>query len=74
MVIIDKRQNLNTVDFKILNFGDVFQDEDGDICVKIENDHPFANAVVLSTGCVFKCSSDTPVTPLIAELIITNNK
>lgn len=74
MRVVDKRQPAITIDFGNLEFGDVFQDEDGDICIKMDNDYSFANAVVLSSGCAFKCELDTPVTPLVAELTITNNK
>lgn len=74
MRVVDKRQPTITIDFGNLEFGDVFQDEDGDICIKMDNDYSFANAVVLSSGCAFKCELDTPVTQLVAELTIINNK
>jgi hypothetical protein len=74
MVITDKRQKQNTIDFSELQYGEVFQDEDGDICIKMDNDYSASNAVVLATGQAFNCKMDTPVTPLWVELIITNNK
>ena len=74
MEIVDRRQPTGTIDFGNLEFGDVFQDEDGDICIKMDNDYSFANAVVLSSGCAFKCELDTPVIPLTVELTIINNK
>jgi hypothetical protein len=72
MRVVDKRQNPITIDFENLEYGDVFQDEDNDICIKIDNDYSAANAVVLSTGQAFHCNMDTPVTPLNSEVIITN--
>lgn len=72
MQITDKRQNPITIDFGDLEYGDVFQDEDNDICIKMDNDYSAANAVVLSTGQAFCCHLDAPVTPLNAELTITN--
>ena len=73
MRITDKRQNPITIDFDDLECGDVFQDEDNDICMKINNTYYSSpNAVVLSTGHAFNCELDTPVTPLNAEVIITN--
>ena len=74
MKVTDKRQNPITIDFADLEYGDVFQDEDNDICIKMDNDYSAANAVVLTTGQSFCCNMDTPVTPLVAELTITNNK
>jgi hypothetical protein len=74
MVITDKRRKPNTIDFGDLEFGDIFQDEQGDICMRIENAFSVVDAIVLSTGVVFSCQMDTPVIPLSAELIITNNK
>jgi hypothetical protein len=71
MKVTDKRQKPNTIDFADLDCGDVFQDEDGDICMKMDNGiYSSYNAVVLSTGITFKCEMSTPVTPLIAELVI----
>jgi hypothetical protein len=70
MLITDQRQKTNMIDFGNLEFGDVFQDEDGDICIKVENDYGPASAVVLSTGMVFSCKTDTPVVKLITELTI----
>ena len=70
MVITDKRQKPGTIDFGDLEFGDIFQDEQGDICMRVENAFSVVDAVVLSTGVIFSCSMDTPVTPLNAELII----
>ena len=72
MKVTDKRQNPITIDFADLEYGDVFQDEDNDICIKMDNDYSHANAVVLSTGTAFACELDAPVTPLNAELTITN--
>lgn len=72
MKVTDKRQNPITIDFGNLEYGDVFQDEDGDICIKIDYECSLANAVVLSTGIAFNCELDAPVTPLNAEVIITN--
>ena len=74
MKITDKRQNPVTIEFADLEYGDVFQDEDNDICIKMDNDYSAANAVVLATGQAFNCEMDTPVTPLWVELIITSNK
>ncbi len=70
MKVTDKRQKPNTIDFGNLDFGNVFQDEDGDICMKMGNEYSSVNAVVLTTGVTFSCSMDTPVTPLNAELTI----
>ena len=72
MKVTDTRQLTNIIDFGCLDFGDVFQDEDNDICIKMDNDYSAANAVVLSTGQAFCCHLDAPVTPLNAELTITN--
>jgi hypothetical protein len=74
MRVTDTRQLTNTIDFGCLDFGDVFQDEDGDICMKIDNHNLTGtnNAVVLTTGTVFTCCTDTPVIPLYAELTINN--
>ena len=74
MKVTDKRQNPITIDFADLEYGDVFQDEDNDVCIKMENNYSAANAVVLSSGCAFKYELDAPVTPLNTELIITNNR
>lgn len=74
MKVTDKRQNPGTIDFADLEYGDVFQDEDGDICIKMDNDLSAFNAVVLTTGVAFCCNLDAPVTPLVAELTVTNNK
>lgn len=70
MVIVDQRQKTNSIDFGCLDFGDVFQDEDGDICMRTTTDYGAANAVVLTTGATFRCDSDTPVTLLNAELVV----
>ena len=70
MVVTDKRQKTNIIDFCVLDFGDVFQDEDGDICIKMDNDSSPLNAVVLSTGTAFTCGYDAPVVKLITELVI----
>ena len=72
MRVTDKRQIPNTIEFADLEYGDVFQDEDNDICIKMDNDYSAANAVVLSTGQAFCCHLDAPVTPLNSEVIITN--
>ena len=75
MKVTDKRQKPSTIDFADLEYGDIFQDEDGDICIKMDNSYySSSNAVVLSTGQSFCCNMDAPVTPLVAELTITNNK
>jgi hypothetical protein len=74
MRVTDKRQDPSTIYFADLEYGDVFQDEDKDICIKVDNDLSVFNAIVLTTGVAFCCSMDTPVTPLVAELTITNNK
>ena len=68
MLIVDQRQKANTIDFGCLDNGDVFQDEDGDICMKIDT-HNF-NAVVLTTGETFNCYADTPVILLNVELVV----
>lgn len=74
MKVTDKRQNPVTIEFGNLEYGDVFQDEDNDICIKMDSDYSAANAVVLTTGQAFCCNMDAPVIPLIAELTVTNNK
>jgi hypothetical protein len=74
MKVTDKRQTPSTIDFGNLEYGDVFQDEDGDICIKMDSDYSAANAVVLTTGQAFCCNMDAPIIPLIAELTVANNK
>lgn len=73
MLITDTRQKPNTT-FGTLNYGDVFEDEDNDICIKMDNDYSAANAVVLTTGQAFCSNSDTPVTLLNAELVVKGER
>ena len=76
MKVTDTRQPANTIDFGCLDYGDVFQDEDGDICMKIDN-HCLtgaSDAIVLTTGATFACYADTPVVLLNAELIVKGDK
>ena len=72
MVVVDQRQKTNTIDFGCLDFGDVFQDEDGDICMKIDNHclNGESEAIVLTTGVTFCCAMDTPVILLKTELVV----
>jgi hypothetical protein len=72
MLITDKTQNPNTTIFRNLEFGDVFQDESGDICMKMANEYFSVNAILLTTGVPFCCRKDETVTLLNAELTITN--
>ena len=76
MRVTDTRQLTNTIDFGCLDFGDVFQDEDGDIAMKIDNHNLVGtnNAVVLTSGVTFTCCMDTPVILLNAEVIIRGER
>lgn len=76
MKVIDTRQLTNTIDFGCLDFGDVFQDEDGDIAMKIDNHNLIGtnNAVVLTTGALFTCCMDTPVILLNTELVVKGER
>lgn len=76
MVVTDKRQLTNAIDFGCLDFGDVFQDEDNDICMKIDNHclNEVSNAVVLTSGATFCCTMDTPVILLNTELIVKGER
>lgn len=76
MKVTDTRQLTNTIDFCCLDYGDVFQDEDGDICMKIDNHclNGESEAIVLTTGVTFCCKMDTPVILLNAELIVKGDK
>lgn len=72
MVVVDQRQKTNTIDFGCLDYGDVFQDADGDICMKIDNHclNGASDAIVLTTGATFVCYADTPVVLLKTELVV----
>lgn len=76
MKVTDTRQLTNSIDFVFLDFGDVFQDEDGDIAMKIDNHNLIGtnNAVVLTTGAMFTCCADTPVILLNTELIVKGER
>lgn len=45
MTVIDRRVTPLTTTFDELNIGDAFQDDDGDICIKTDN-----NSVIYWTG------------------------
>lgn len=72
MKVTDTRKFGNTIDFGCLDCGDVFEDEDRDICMKIDSQHlnDTSNAVILTTGATFRCCMDTPVVLLNAEVIV----
>ena len=76
MKVTDTRPLANSIDFCCLDYGDVFQDEDGDICMKIDNHclNGASDAIVLTTGATFCCTMDTPVILLNAELIVKGDK
>ena len=76
MKVTDKRPLPNSIDFGCLDFGDVFQDEDGDIAMKIDGHclNGTTNAVVLTTGATFCCNMDTPVILLNAEVIVKGER
>ena len=76
MTITDRRQNPNSIDFGCLDYGDVFEDEDRDICMKIDNHclTDTSNAVVLTTGATFCCAMDTPVILLNTELVVKGER
>lgn len=74
MRVTDKRRKPNAIVFKDLKYGDVFQDEAEDICMKIDNNCSLANAIVLSSGFAFKCDLDMPVLLLNAEVIIISDR
>ena len=68
---INENVEQNTVDFEMLNPGDCFKDEDGDVMIKIDWEQ---NAVLLRNGVVFSSQCGKMVTPINAEVRIINKQ
>lgn len=74
MKITDNRGETR-VQFNDLLYGEIFEDEDGDICIRIptvDNEFGSWNAVLLSDGSTACFDADAKVVKLNAELIISN--
>ena len=74
MKITDNRGETR-VRFEDLLYGEIFADEDEDICIRIqtvENEFGSWNAILLSDGNVARFDAGDEVTKLNAELIISN--
>lgn len=74
MIIKDNRGETR-VQFKDLLYGAIFEDEDGDICIRIptvDNEFGSWNAVLLGSGSTACFAHDDEVVKLNAELIISN--
>jgi hypothetical protein len=73
MKIADNRCS-SKVMFKNILYGEIFEDEDGDICIRmpmIENEFSSWNAVLLSSGNTACFDDDDEVVKLNAELVIS---
>lgn len=74
MIITDNRGETR-VQFKELLYGELFEDEEENICIRIstvENEFGSWNAILLSSGDTASYDFDDWVVRLKAELIISN--
>lgn len=79
MKINDKREtNKNLVFFKELDIGEVYEDEDGYICIKTSyaNDCLENNCIAFQGGdwIIYHQDSDSKVVKVEAELVLRRNK
>ena len=78
MEIVDKRDLAKVVNFEDLDIGDVYKDEEGDICIKVSNQ--FRDEIPNFIYYESKCDAwevgyeyrTTEVIPLNAELVIND--
>jgi hypothetical protein len=78
MRIEDMRKKDNELTIKNIEVGECFLDWDGDLCMKIANiesfDYESINAVVLSTGQLWACDENSPITPVKTHIVIESEE
>ena len=70
----DMRKKDNEVTIKDIEIGEYFLDCDGNLFMKIENiisfDYEDINAVLLSSGQLWACDENSPITPVKTHIVI----
>lgn len=78
MKIEDMRNKNKEVTIKDIEVGECFIDWDGDLNMKIakieSSDVDSLNAIVLTSGRVWTCDEDKPVTPVKTHIVIESEK
>ena len=74
MRIEDMRNKNKEVTIKDIEVGEFFLDWNGDLFMKIENiisfDYEDINAVLLSSGQLWACDENSPITPVKTHIVI----
>lgn len=78
MKIEDMRKKAKEVTIKDIEVGEFFLNCNGDLFMKIENipsfDYESINAVLLSSGQLWDCDEDKPITPVKTHIVIESEK
>jgi hypothetical protein len=78
MRVEDMKKKDNKVTIKDIEAGEFFLDWDGDLSMKIENiisfDYEDINAVLLSTGQLWACDENSPITPVKTHIVIESEE
>lgn len=74
----DMRKKVKETTIKDIEAGEFFLDWNGDLFMKIENiisfDYEDINAIVLSTGQLWACDENSPITPVKTHIVIEQEK
>lgn len=78
MIIKDLRNKDKETTIKDIKIGECFIDWEGDLNMKIAEIESFdvesLNAIVLTSGRVWECNEDSPITPVKTHIVIESEE